>query len=377
MKIAFYAPFKPLGHDRPSGDLAIAGSLYRYFSEHGHDIQIISRLRTRWIFQKPWLWPLIIREYKRSCCQVIKNKPDIWLTYHTYYKAPDILGPMVSKKTSIPYVIFQGIYSTKRRRHLTTLPGYILNKTALCSAAHTFTNRQDDLVNLKRLLLSENLSYSAPGIFPDDFTFDPDARTKLRQDWGVGNDPVVLSAAMFRPDVKTQGLEWLIQSCGRLFRKGINFHLIIAGDGKERKKLENTALEYCQGKVKFVGKIPREKMYRFYSAGDIFAFPGIRESLGMVFLESQSCSLPVIAFDNGGIPEVVKKGDTGFLVPLFDVGEFDKYLYKLIVDRKLCLDMGRKAGEYVRKYHDLNHNYKKVEIMLQKIIRRSNMKSGY
>ncbi len=43
-------------------------------------------------------------------------------------------------------------------------------------------------------------------------------------------------------------------------------------------------------------------MYRYYSACDLFVFPGIRESLGLVFLEAQSCGLPVVAFDNAGVP---------------------------------------------------------------------------
>ena len=58
---------------------------------------------------------------------------------------------------------------------------------------------------------------------------------------------------------------------------------------------------------------------RYYSAGDMFVFPGIRESLGMVYLESQSCGLPVVAFHNGGIPEVVVDGETGFLTPALSV----------------------------------------------------------
>ena len=59
-------------------------------------------------------------------------------------------------------------------------------------------------------------------------------------------------------------------------------------------------------------------MDQFYSAGDIFAFPGFRESLGMVYLEAQSCGLPVVACRNGGIPEVVDEGETGYLIPAGD-----------------------------------------------------------
>ena len=66
---------------------------------------------------------------------------DLWFTYHTYYKAPDLLGPYATSKLTIPYVIFQGIYSTKRRRKLKTLPGFYLNRDVLRAARHVFINK--------------------------------------------------------------------------------------------------------------------------------------------------------------------------------------------------------------------------------------------
>jgi glycosyltransferase involved in cell wall biosynthesis len=99
---------------------------------------------------------------------------------------------------------------------------------------------------------------------------------------------------MFRPDVKTEGLTWVIRACGELRRRGNNFHLVIAGDGKEKDRLQRLAREHLPHRFHFAGEIPRKEMYRYYSACDLFVFPGIRESLGMVFLEAQSCGLPVV-----------------------------------------------------------------------------------
>src|SRR4030042_4534039 len=98
-------------------------------------------------------------------------------------------------------------------------------------------------------------------------------------------------------------------------------------------------------------------MVRFYNAGDIFAFPGIRESLGMVYLEAQSCGLPVVAFANGGIPEVVRDQETGFLVPLFAFEPYLQALDTLLSDKGLRRKMGQAGQSYVRKAHDLDQNY--------------------
>lgn len=364
MRIFFYTPFKPLDHPQPSGDWVIATGLYDYLVKQGHAVRKVSSLRSRWIFWKPWLWISLIRERRQARRQIAQFRPQIWLTYHTYYKAPDLLGPMVCRQAQLPYVVFQGSYSTKRRRDWLTWPGYVMNKKGLCTARMVISNRREDMLNLERLLPLNRLAYVAPGIYPKDFSFDEGARRELRRDWNVGEEPVILSAAMFRPDVKTQGLAWVIRVCGELFRRGRAFHLVIAGDGQEKPRLLKLAEEHLPGKTRFVGKIPRTEMYRFYSAGDIFAFPGIRESLGMVYLEAQSCGLPVVAFATGGIPEVVRNQETGFLVPLFAVEPYLQALDMLLSNKVLRRKMGQAGQGYVRKTHDLDQNYRQLETAL-------------
>lgn len=368
MRINFYTPFKPLDHSHPSGDLTIGRGLYDYLKKCGHQVYTAGSLRTRWIYWKPWLLLNALKERQRIMRQILQNKPDMWLTYHTYYKAPDILGPGVCRKAKIPYLIFQGMYSTKRKKKLRTLPGFVLNKIALCAAHHVFTNRLEDLTNLERILPEHRLTYVKPGIYPSDFCFDSEARSELRRSWNVENEPVVLSAAMFRPDVKSEGLAWVIRACGRLVKKGMRLYLVIAGDGKESDKLRKLAKDNLADRVRFVGKIPRTEMNRFYSAGDIFAFPGFNESLGMVFLEAQSCAIPVVAFSNGGIPEVVKDNETGFLEPLYDFDRFTQAIQTLLANRELRLTMGKAAESYIRQDHDLNKNYQKVEQVIEEII---------
>jgi len=370
MRISFYTPFKPLDHANPSGDLMIARGLYGYLKNQGNKILIMSNFRSRWVFWKPWIWTWLIRDTRRIMRTIAPNGVDLWFTYHSYYKAPDLLGSFISRRLKIPYVIFQGIYSTKRKRNWKTWPGFVLNRAALCAADHVFSNKKVDCLNMKRLLPSQRITYVKPGISPHAFSFDAGARDELKKLWDVGNEPVVLSAAMFRPDVKTQGISLVIRVCGELFRKGLRFYLVIAGEGRERNRLLQLAKEHLPDRVRFVGKIPRNEMYRFYSAGDIFAFPGIRESLGMVFLEAQSCGIPVVAFANGGIPEVVRDGETGFLVPLYDSDRFAKAIEFLLTKRDIRQKMGQTAQVHVRESHDINRNYQEMKKVLEDIVIR-------
>lgn len=372
MKIAFYAPFKPLGHAHPSGDLVTATGICDYLLNGGHQVLTAGTLRCRWIYWKPWLWPRLLWERKQVVRRFAASPVDLWLTYHSYYKAPDLLGPSARKKMKISYVIFQGIYSTKRRRKFKTWPGFYLNKATLLAADHVFTNKKVDLLNLKRLLPDDRVTYITPGINPEEFTFDGRARDALRRQWCQNDEPVIFSAAMFRRDVKTRGLKWVIRACGELGRKGHRFQLVIAGDGKERKTLEKLAAEQIPGRVRFVGKIPRPELYRYYSAADLFVFPGIGESLGMVFLEAQACGLPVVAFDNAGVPEAVQDLKTGFLVPIFEMAPFVDAVKRLLSDKGLRRQMGQTASAYVRNKHDLRKNYQEIERVLTRLVQPGN-----
>ena len=369
MKISFYAPFKPLGHEHPSGDLVTATGIFDYLAHGGHQTLTASTLRCRWLYWKPWLWPRLLRERKQVIRKFTSNPVDLWFTYHSYYKAPDLLGPWASKKMKVPYVIFQGIYSTKRRRKFKTRPGFYLNKAALLAADHIFTNKKVDLINLKRLLPDDRVTYVAPGISPAEFTYDKTARDELRHQWCRNDEPVIFSAAMFRRDVKTRGLKWVIRACGELGRQGHPFQLVIAGDGKERQTLQDLAAEQVADQVRFIGKIPRSELYRYYSAADLFVFPGIGESLGMVFLEAQACGLPVVAFDNAGVPEAVQDRKTGFLVPMYALDQFVDAVKRLMVDKNLRQQMGLAATSYVREFHDLNKNYQALDLSLNAIVK--------
>jgi glycosyltransferase involved in cell wall biosynthesis len=370
MKICYYTPFKPLSHAHPSGDWVTATGIFSYLKNQGHQVIPASDLRCRWIYWKPWIWPQLRQETRRVVRQNFGRSVDLWLTYHSYYKAPDLLGAAAAKQMGIPYVIFQGIYSTKRRRAWKTRPGFYLNRRSLCAARHIFTNKKLDLFNLKRLIPENKISYIAPGLIPDDFTFDAGARVEIRRRLNLSDEPVVFSTAMFRPDVKTEGLAWVIRSCGELYRRGNPLWLVIAGDGKEKDKLKQLAKAHLPQRVRFVGHIARDEMYRYYSAGDLFVFPGIRESLGMVFLEAQACGLPVVAFDNAGVPEAVKDGVTGLLVPAFDANAFEEAIARLLNDSELRRNMGQAGKAHIRQNHDLNRNYQKMGAVLQEIVKK-------
>ncbi len=368
MKIAYYMPFKPMDHDNPSGDLITGTEIYNHLAGKGHTINLASRLRCRWIYYRPFALLRLLREKRRILHDYHRSKPDLWLSYHSYYKAPDLLGSICSRKLGIPYVIFQGIYSTKQRRRLKTLPGYLLNRNVLQSADHIFTNKHADLINLKRLVPENRLSYIAPGIHPRLFEFSCDWREKLRRLWKITDETVVMTAAMMRPGVKTEGIGLVIKSCSELVQRGLPIRLIIVGDGNCRQQLEQKAAQLLPGHVQFLGKISRSELYQYYSAADIFAFPGIHESLGMVYLEAQSCNLPVVAYQDWGGGEAVVNGQTGLLSPAATPALFTTHIQRLAEDKTKQQTLGLAAREHILHNHDLNRNYLQLEKKIAALI---------
>jgi glycosyltransferase involved in cell wall biosynthesis len=144
-------------------------------------------------------------------------------------------------------------------------------------------------------------------------------------------------------------------------QRGLPLRLIIAGDGDCRQQLEGKAAELLPDRVHFLGKIPRPELYRYYSAADIFAFPGVEESLGMVYLEAQSCNLPVVAYNDWGGGEAVVHNQTGLLSPMAEPSLFTTHIRRLLEDKEKRRTLGIEAGEHIRRNHDLDHNYNRLE----------------
>ena len=84
------------------------------------------------------------------------------------------------------------------------------------------------------------------------------------------------------------------------------------------------------------------------------------ESFGVAIIEASSCEKPVIVSNVGGLPEVIDEKNTGFIVNKEDYIKASEYLEKLILDKNLRIEMGKKGREFVEKNYDFSTNLKQM-----------------
>ncbi len=136
--------------------------------------------------------------------------------------------------------------------------------------------------------------------------------------------------------------EWRVDSDG---------HLHVVGDGTQRKSLEHLAVELgISGHVTFLGYVPALSVYDEYAQAEIFCGLSRSEALGNVFLEAQAAGCAVLATNVHGIPEIVKDGETGLLVPPDDVASASASLQQLLNDTALRDRLSRAAFRNAEKY---------------------------
>ncbi|MDX1741700.1 MAG: glycosyltransferase, partial [Rhodothermales bacterium] len=129
--------------------------------------------------------------------------------------------------------------------------------------------------------------------------------------------------------------------------------LLLVGDGPDRTNAERLARELgVYEDVRFLGK--QEPIEEILSIADVFLMPSGSETFGLAALEAMACGVPVVASDIGGLPELIRDGDTGFLCPLDDLTCFADRTRSLIEDNDLWDRIGRRARESAADEFDVS-----------------------
>jgi glycosyltransferase involved in cell wall biosynthesis len=134
--------------------------------------------------------------------------------------------------------------------------------------------------------------------------------------------------------------------------------LLIVGDGPQRAELEALAAELgIAPRTTFAGAVPHHDVPAWLNRLDIYAAPSRldSESFGVAVIEAGACALPVVVSNAGGLPEVVRDGETGLVVPRDDVPALQAALTRLVLDAALRERLGARGREHVAREYDWVH----------------------
>ena len=170
--------------------------------------------------------------------------------------------------------------------------------------------------------------------------FSPGDRAAARARLGIGNDErLVFAAARLHP---VKNLPLLVDAC-----RDADARLVITGDGPERRRLEAMGSSH----VTLPGWLDIEEVVEWYAAADVVALSSNQEGQPVAVLEAFACARGVVATAVGGVPEVVRDGETGWLVPPRDRAALAAALRSALADRERADQFGAAGRDLVLRRH--------------------------
>jgi glycosyltransferase involved in cell wall biosynthesis len=265
---------------------------------------------------------------------------------------------LTAKLTGIPFS-----FSAHARDIYTTEPRVLRERLDAASFVVTCTRaNQRYLQELLEPASREKVLLGYHGI--DLAKFRPDAAP------APGEAPLILSVGRL---VRKKGLGDLLSACAILKRRGASFRCLIVGDGPERARLELMASELAlEDRVSLPGSGSQEDVLRAYRSATIFALPcrvledGDRDGIPNVLLEAMAVELPIVSSAISGIPELIEHERNGILVPERDPQALAAALERLLDDRALRAELGRRARETVVRRFDRSANVRELTEMFRR-----------
>lgn len=355
-RVAFYAPVKPPDHPIPSGDREISRLLIKAMQHAGHDVEVASKYIAYQKRPGSELFETRRAGGEAEARELISNylampaskRPKVWFTYHTYCKAPDYLGPAVSDALGIPYITAEAC-RTRQNEDADWQDGRTIVQNSMKIAKRNFCLKPSDREYLDEVLGASNSIIDLPP-FVDEKTILDDVTQRFDLPF-ANNDPVVLTVGMMRPGKKHECHLMLAEALDSVSHD--RWNLVVVGDGPAREDIENRLGFISPDRLYMTGLLTPPDVHRAMASSDIFAWPGYREPIGMVYLEAQCLGLPVAAMNSLGVPTVVGNGESGLLSPEADIRAYGKAIQRLIDNRDLRHRLGDGGRKRVNQHHGI------------------------
>ncbi|QEG23023.1 glycosyltransferase family 4 protein [Mariniblastus fucicola] len=156
--------------------------------------------------------------------------------------------------------------------------------------------------------------------------------------------------------IERKGLEYLLQAVPMVLSQVPDADFIITGDGDQRERLESLCEELnLSDAVNFLGFVSKEELAQQYAMCNVWVNPGIidswgdAEGLGIGSIEAYSYFKPVVASRVGGIPDTIRDGETGYLVPQKDPNALAEAICDLLTNPEKSREFGKAGFKFAKE----------------------------
>ncbi len=326
----------------------------------GAEVALASRLRIRLGQPDAAAFDALVSAGRREADRLIAAwtddpaaRPDLWLTYHCYHKAPDLVGPLVARALGLPYALVEASVAGKRA-HGPWAQGYAAALDAVRLAGRIFCPNPGDAEGLAGHVAGPDVLVDLPPFLDGaPYRAARAGHAAQRAAWAArlglpGDDGAVwcLCVGMMRPD-KLASYHSLAAALRLLPQPG--WQIILVGDGVERAAVE---ADFAGLPARLAGQLGAEELTGLYGAADLFLWPAINEAYGFALLEAQAAGLAAVIGRGPGTANILRQGETGLLVPAGDAAAFANAVSGLLADPTRRDAMGRAASANVLARHD-------------------------
>jgi len=168
---------------------------------------------------------------------------------------------------------------------------------------------------------------------------------------------MILYAGRFTPEKE---VELAIHALASI-RKSVEACLVVVGSGPLKDSYIRLArrLGVSSDLIVLEG-VSQRLLLAYYNAADVFVLPCSRETFGIVLVEAQACGLPVVAANSGGVPEVVRDGQTGLLFEAGSQKALVSSLLNILLSDNRREEMGLKGRQNILRYFTWHHATQKL-----------------
>lgn len=210
------------------------------------------------------------------------------------------------------------------------------------------------------------------------------------EQWGkfevapLGVDPAAFAPRPFRPEpvpfellcvgrlVPAKGQHLLLGAVAALAGQGRQVRLCLVGDGPDRPGLEAAAAARgIAGQVVFAGAVDQDRIRRFYAEADVFVLASFAEGVPVVLMEAMAMEIPCVTTRITGIPELIRDGIDGLLVPPSDTDALAAEIARLMDDSALRRQLGENGRRRIAEKYNLEPNTRRLgEIFVRRLAER-------